>query len=97
MSGNPDRHPQGIAGQKPDGAARALVKASELKAGEVPAILMRNEEVLRADDPRHRHNLGMSIVAHERHERAGSRQQGWRSRDARTVNHLDALAVDREQ
>jgi len=42
--------------------------ADKLHHHEVPAILMggpkgKREEVLRADDPRHRDNLGMSIVA----------------------------------
>jgi hypothetical protein len=51
-------HTGGIVGQKPDGSP---VYASDvLKTGEVPAILMKNEEVLRADDPRHRDNLGES-------------------------------------
>jgi hypothetical protein len=36
-------------------------KADALKSGEVPAILMRNEEVLREDDPRHRGNLGAEL------------------------------------
>lgn len=63
FAGAPRYHTGGIVGQKPDSAAKAFAKAAEIKAGEVPAILMRNEEVLRRDDPRHRDNLGMSIVA----------------------------------
>lgn len=58
----PRYHTGGIVGKAAD-------KASEkLKHNEVPAILMggpkgKREEVLHADDPRHRDNLGMSIVA----------------------------------
>jgi hypothetical protein len=58
----PRYHTGGIVGKAAD-------KISEkLKHGEVPAILMggpkgKREEVLTADDPRHRDNLGMSIVA----------------------------------
>jgi hypothetical protein len=54
-------HTGGIAGKTPDGARAAIADA--LKHGEVPAILMRNEEVLRRDDPRHRANLGDTLFA----------------------------------
>lgn len=57
----PRYHIGGIVG-------RAAAKAEQLKHNEVAAILMggpkgKREEVLTADDPRHRDNLGMSIVA----------------------------------
>lgn len=55
-------HTGGIVGQKPD-EARSALAAAALKVGEVPAILMKNEEVLRADDPRHRDNLGADVFA----------------------------------
>jgi len=58
----PRYHTGGIVGEKPDGARSALAAAA-LKAGEVPAILMRKEEVLRRDDPRHRDNLGADTFA----------------------------------
>jgi hypothetical protein len=54
-------HTGGIAGKSPDGARAAI--AAALKHGEVPAILMKNEEVLRRDDPRHRENLGADVFA----------------------------------
>jgi phage-related minor tail protein len=54
-------HTGGIAGGKPDGARAAI--AAALKHGEIPAILMKNEEVLRRDDPRHRENLGSDLFA----------------------------------
>jgi phage-related minor tail protein len=62
FAGAPRYHTGGLVG-------RAADKMSDhLKHNEVPAILMggpkgKREEVLRADDPRHRDNLGMSIVA----------------------------------
>lgn len=62
FAGAPRYHSGGIVGKAAD-------KLSEkLKHDEVPAILMggpkgKREEVLRADDPRHRDNLGMSVVA----------------------------------
>jgi len=61
--------------------------ADNLKHNEVPAILMggpkgKREEVLRADDPRHRDNLGMSIVALVLAE---SRHEGLRVRGAREL------------
>jgi len=61
FAGAPRYHTGGIVGKAAD-------KVSEkLKHNEVPAILMggpkgKREEVLRADDPRHRDNLGMSAV-----------------------------------
>jgi hypothetical protein len=54
-------HTGGIAGKTPDGTRAAI--AAALKHGEVPAILMKNEEVLRRDDPRHRENLGRDVFA----------------------------------
>lgn len=63
FAGAPRYHTGGIVGKKADGARSALAAAAELKAGEVPAILMKNEEVLRADDPRHRVNLGAEVFA----------------------------------
>jgi len=63
FAGAPRYHTGGIVGKKADGARSALAAAAELKAGEVPAILMKNEEVLRADDPRHRANLGAEVFA----------------------------------
>jgi hypothetical protein len=58
----PRYHTGGIVGKAADKVGEAL------KHNEVPAILMggpkgKREEVLRADDPRHRDNLGMSVVA----------------------------------
>lgn len=47
-------HTGGIAGQASDNYSQKLA------AGEVPAILMRGEEVLPATDPRHRNNLQTS-------------------------------------
>lgn len=55
-------HTGGIAGGQPDGA-RAALAAAALKHGEVPAILMKREEVLRRDDPRHRDNLGADLFS----------------------------------
>lgn len=46
-------HTGGVAGRAAD----------KLKPGEVPAILMRGEEVLREDDPRHRENITTSVMA----------------------------------
>jgi hypothetical protein len=62
FAGAPRYHTGGIVGKAADKAGEAL------KHNEVPAILMggpkgKREEVLRADDPRHRDNLGMSVVA----------------------------------
>jgi phage-related minor tail protein len=59
--GAPRYHTGGIVGNAAD-------RAGKLHQHEVPAILMggpkgKREEVLRADDPRHRDNLGMGIVA----------------------------------
>ena len=50
----PTFHTGGIAGQASDNYSQKLA------AGEVPAILMRGEEVLPATDPRHRNNLQTS-------------------------------------
>jgi hypothetical protein len=55
-------HSGGIAGEQPD-SERAAAISAVLKAGEVPAILMRDEEVLRRDDPRHRFNLAADVFA----------------------------------
>jgi hypothetical protein len=62
FAGAPRYHTGGIVGKAADKVGE------KLKHNEVPAILMggpkgKREEVLRADDPRHRDNLGMSIVA----------------------------------
>lgn len=62
FAGAPRYHTGGVVGKAADKAAQ------QLKHNEVAAILMggpkgKREEVLRADDPRHRDNLGMSIVA----------------------------------
>jgi phage-related minor tail protein len=62
FAGAPRYHTGGIVGKAADKAGE------KLKHNEVPAILMggpkgRREEVLHAADPRHRDNLGMSIVA----------------------------------
>lgn len=62
FAGAPRYHTGGLVGSKPDGA-RAALAAAALKAGEVPAILMKREEVLREDDPRHRDNLGSDVFA----------------------------------
>lgn len=60
----PKYHTGGIVGKVADKArAAGGAFAAHLKQGEIPAILMKNEEVLRADDPRHRDNLGESVVA----------------------------------
>lgn len=45
-------HTGGIAGEAADNYG------AKLKSGEINATLMRGEEVLTADDPRHRNNLG---------------------------------------
>ena len=45
-------HTGGIAGEASDNYG------AKLKNGEINATLMRGEEVLTADDPRHRNNLG---------------------------------------
>lgn len=50
FAGAPRFHDGGIPGAIPAAAPR-------LKANEIPAILLRNEEVLTAADPRHRDNL----------------------------------------
>jgi hypothetical protein len=62
FAGAPRYHTGGIVGKAADKAS------DKLHHHEVPAILMggpkgKREEVLRADDPRHRDNLGMGIVA----------------------------------
>jgi hypothetical protein len=49
---NQSYHTGGIAGQESDSYG------AKLKSGEINATLMRGEEVLTADDPRHRNNLG---------------------------------------
>jgi hypothetical protein len=46
-------HTGGLIGRKADG----------LKHGELPAILLPDEEVLKRSDPRHRHNLASGIFA----------------------------------
>ncbi|MGO2354067.1 MAG: hypothetical protein ACTH58_04965 [Marinomonas foliarum] len=49
---NQTYHTGGIAGEASDNYG------AKLKSGEINATLMRGEEVLTADDPRHRNNLG---------------------------------------
>tara|TARA_R110001606_G_scaffold348622_1_gene498191 strand:+ start:1461 stop:3818 length:2358 start_codon:yes stop_codon:yes gene_type:complete len=49
---NQKYHTGGIAGEASDNYG------AKLKSGEINATLMRGEEVLTADDPRHRNNLG---------------------------------------
>ena len=50
-------HSGGIVGRLPLAPRRALRRDEQL------AVLRRGEEVLTADDPRHRHNLGVSPAA----------------------------------
>lgn len=70
-------HSGGIAGKQAD----------KLRPNEVPAILMggpkgKREEVLIAEDPRHRDNLGMNALARIMKE---SRHQGLRAKGAREL------------
>lgn len=62
FAGAPRYHTGGIVGKAADKVS------ADLKQHEVPAILMggpkgKREEVLTADDPRHRDNLGMTVIA----------------------------------
>jgi hypothetical protein len=80
FAGAPRYHTGGIVGKAAD-------KAAKLAHNEVAAILMggpkgKREEVLTADDPRHRDNLGMSIVARIMAE---SKHEGLRVRGAREL------------
>jgi hypothetical protein len=72
-------HTGGLIGRRADG----------LKHGEVPAILLPDEEVLKRSDPRHRHNLAAGVFAavqqaekhtkfevHELFARLGVKKQG---------------------
>lgn len=77
----PKYHTGGIVGKAADKAS------AKLAANEVPAILMggpkgKREEVLTADDPRHRDNLGMSIVARIMAE---SKHEGLKVKGAREL------------